>query len=211
MVDALHLTHTDIRTDSRILKELRSLNHAGLSVRGVGVVLEEGSKASEIDFEAEIGQITLRSRGFLSLPRTLRHVCSLFELSAKMLFRSLRPKSKIVHCHDTLVLPLGVILKMITGAKLIYDAHELESDRNGTTVIQSRLTLFVERVLWRFIDGLIVVSPSIEKWYHENIGPKRSVVILNSPTFRADHSMRSDYLRQTFSIPDDSRDRKSVV
>lgn len=205
MVDALHLTHTDIRTDSRILKELRSLNHAGLSVRGVGVVLEEGSKASEIDFEAEIGQITLRSRGFLSLPRTLRHVCSLFELSAKMLFRSLRPKSKIVHCHDTLVLPLGVILKMITGAKLIYDAHELESDRNGTTVIQSRLTLFVERVLWRFIDGLIVVSPSIEKWYHENIGPKRSVVILNSPTFRADHSMRSDYLRQTFSIPDDSR------
>jgi glycosyltransferase involved in cell wall biosynthesis len=205
MADALHLTHTDIRTDSRILKELRSLSDAGLSVRGIGVVLEEGSKASEIDFGAEVTQITLRSRGFRLLPQTLRHVCSLFELTMKMLSRSLRPKSKIVHCHDTLVLPLGVVVKILTGAKLIYDAHELESDRNGITAAQSRLTLFVERILWRFIDGFIAVSPSIEKWYHGNFGSKRSVVILNSPLFSGEHSVQSDYLRQTFSIPEDSR------
>lgn len=205
MVDALHLTHTDIRTDSRILKELRSLNGAGYSVRGVGVVLEEGSKASSIDFEAEVGHITLHSREFRFLPRTLRHVCSLFELTVKMLSRSLRSRSKVVHCHDTLVLPLGVIVKVLTGAKLIYDAHELESDRNGITALQSRLTRLVERMLWRFVDGLIVVSPSIEKWYNDNIGAKRSVVILNSPVFHEDHSTRSDYLRQTFSIPKDCR------
>ncbi|MBK9624803.1 MAG: glycosyltransferase [Rhodocyclaceae bacterium] len=71
-------------------------------------------------------------------------------------------KPDVVHCHDTLVLPLGVIVKLFTRATLIYDAHELESDRNGLTELQGRLTLWVERWLWQFVDALIVVNPSIQ-------------------------------------------------
>lgn len=201
MKNTLHLTHTDIESDSRILKEMGALAGAGYAVSGIGVVLEEGAEKSAISFTADIDSIQLHSRKLTFLPRTLRHVASLCELVAKMLPRAIRQRPDVIHCHDTLVLPLGVIVKFFTRAKLIYDAHELESDRNGLTKLQGLLTLRAEKVLWRFVDALIVVSPSIERWYHETIGPKRSAVILNSPLFAEGLQKDENYLRMKFSIP----------
>lgn len=203
MKKSVHLTHTDIQSDSRILKEMEALAAAGFVVSGLGVTLEEGSQRSDMDFDADIGAIRLRSREWRFLPRTLRHVASLFELAVKMLPAAIRQQPDVVHCHDTLVLPLGVIVKWVTGAQLVYDAHELESDRNGLTRLQSRLTLWTEKLLWRFVDGLIVVSPSIQTWYQTTIGPKRSAVILNSPVYEEGGAYDSGYLRTKFSIPPD--------
>src|SRR5690554_1162225 len=165
MIKSLHLTHTDIESDSRILKEMGSLASAGYVVSGIGVVLEDGAQKSAAGFKAKISAIRLTSRRLTFLPRTLRHVLSLVELVAKMLPRAIQQRPGIIHCHDTLVLPLGVIVKFFTGARLVYDAHELESDRNGLTKLQSRLTRRAEKLLWRFVDALIVVSPSIDNWY----------------------------------------------
>jgi glycosyltransferase involved in cell wall biosynthesis len=197
----LHLTHTDIESDSRILKEMGALAVAGYKISGLGVALNEGSQKSPIAFSADIGAIKLISRQWTFLPRTLRHVVSLFELVAKMLPNAIRKKPDIVHCHDTLVLPLGVIVKIFTGARLVYDAHELESDRNGLSRLQGRLTLWVEKILWRFVDALIVVSPSIQKWYCETLGVKKSTVILNAPLFIKNDDGGDNYLRHKFSIP----------
>ncbi|MNI47772.1 putative glycosyl transferase [compost metagenome] len=99
------------------------------------------------------------------------------------------------------MLPLGVVVKLLTGAKLVYDAHELESDRNGLTKLQGALTLRAEKLLWRWVDTLIVVSPSIERWYQQTVGPKRSTVILNSPLFSEETASEGEYLRDKFSIP----------
>ncbi len=201
----LHLTHTDIESDSRILKEMGALAVAGYAVSGLGVKLDEGSQKSQIAFNADISAIKLISRQWTFLPRTLRHVVSLFELVTKMLPSAIRKKPDVVHCHDTLVLPLGVIVKIFTGAKLVYDAHELESDRNGLSKLQGRLTLWVEKILWRFVDALIVVSPSIQKWYCETLGAKKSTVILNAPLFSKNVTGGDNYLRDKFSIPHDRK------
>ncbi|WP_337157541.1 glycosyltransferase [Pseudomonas putida] len=201
----LHLTHTDIEFDSRILKEMGALVAAGYTASGIGVVLDEGAQKTAVSFKADITAINLRSRKLTFLPRTLRHVATLFELVGKMLPRAVRERPDVIHCHDTLVLPLGCIVKWLTGAKLVYDAHELESNRNGLTRLQGALTLRVEKLLWRFVDALIVVSPSIERWYRENIGPKRSTVILNSPLFHEGQHQDEDYLRKKFSIPAESK------
>lgn len=199
----LHLTHTDIKTDSRILKEMGALAKAGYEVKGLGIQLEEGAAETSIAFNAEIDTIKLSSRQFKSLPRTLRHALSLCELLVKMLPRVIRLRPDVIHCHDTLVLPLGAIAKIITRAKLVYDAHELESDRNGLSKLQGKITLFFEKLLWRCVDSLIVVSPSIQKWYLDNVGPKPSVVILNSPLFESYDFAREKYLHKKFNIPND--------
>lgn len=201
----LHLTHTDIEFDSRILKEMGALVTAGYTASGIGVVLDEGAQRTAVSFNADITAINLRSRKLTFLPRTLRHVVTLFELVGKMLPRAVRERPGVIHCHDTLVLPLGCIVKWLTGAKLVYDAHELESDRNGLTRLQGALTLRVEKLLWRFVDALIVVSPSIERWYRENIEPKPSTVILNSPLFHDEPYQDEDYLRKKFAIPAESK------
>jgi glycosyltransferase involved in cell wall biosynthesis len=182
-----------------------SLAAAGYVLVGVGVTLEEGAKRTTIGFKADIYTIELRSRRLTFLPRTLRHLASLCELAARMLPCAIRQKPEVVHCHDTLVLPIGVIVKLFTRAKLVYDAHELESDRNGLTPLQGRLTLWVEKLLWRFVDAQIVVSPSIQGWYQQKLGAKPSVVIMNAPLYKDNGASGGDYLREKFSIPSDQR------
>jgi glycosyltransferase involved in cell wall biosynthesis len=205
MKKILHLTHTDIESDSRILKEMGSLASSGFKLSGLGVALTEGARKSENVLEADIGAIQLYSRKLTFLPRTLRHLASLCELVANMLPRAIKQQPDAVHCHDTLVLPLGVIVKLLTRAKLVYDAHELESDRNGLSPLQGRLTLWVEKFLWPFVDALIVVSPSIQFWYMQKLGPKPSVVILNAPLYKDDGLSGRNYLKKKFNIRSDHR------
>ena len=173
-MNILHLTHTDINSDSRILKEMQSIAKSDddYNVSGIGVVLDRGEQHTGNTEGIDIYSIILRTRKWTFLPRVLRHTCSLAELTFKMFFKSIKLKPKIIHCNDTTVLPLGVMIKIFTSAKLIYDAHELESDRNGLTKTLGKMTLYTEKFLWRYVDTLIVVSPSIDKWYKENIEKK---------------------------------------
>ncbi len=207
-MNILHLTHTDINSDSRILKEMNCISNSNNTwvVSGIGVQLDEETHGTQENSSLNIYSIDLMSRRWRSLPTPLRHTCSLVELTTKMVFKAIKLKPKVIHCHDILVLPLGVIVKFFTGAKLIYDAHELESDRNGLSKTLGKLTLFVEKLFWRFIDALIVVSPSIEKWYKDNIGEKYSKIILNAPIVsESEINYDKSYLREKFSIHPDSK------
>lgn len=200
----LHLTHTDIRSDSRVLKELEAISSEFQhnSILGVGVIDQREEHKGDIDLSVNIKLVRLLSRKLRFLPGVIRHTLTLLELTVKMVYVGLKNKPKIIHCHDTLVLPVGVMIKLFSGAKLIYDAHELESDRNGLTPFLGKATLFVEKKLWRFVDALIVVSPSIKQWYTSNVGPKNITVILNSPEFMADQvESGSCYLHRKFNIP----------
>ena len=207
-MNILHLTHTDINSDSRILKEMQSIftYSSKYKVSGIGVTLDEEQHKTKKDNEIDIYSINLISRKWRFLPTILRHSCSLIELTSKMLFKAIKLKPQIIHCNDTLVLPLGVILKIFTGAKLIYDAHELESNRNGLSKILGKMTLFVEKLLWRFVDKLIVVSPSIAIWYQENIGEKVTEIIMNSPVLKiSNDEVDKLYFRKKFNISEGSK------
>jgi glycosyltransferase involved in cell wall biosynthesis len=174
---------------------------------GIGVIMNEGAIDSTTGSEKlNIRSIILQSRKLTLLPAVLMHSFSVIELTIKMVFKAINLKPKVIHCHDTLVLPLGVIVKLFTGAQLIYDTHELESDRNGLSKTLGRITLFVEKLLWRSLDALIVVSPSIERWYKDNIGKKYSKIILNAPIVsESDFNYDKSYLREKFSIHPDSK------
>lgn len=207
-MNILHLTHTDINSDSRILKEMNSIVNINsyIKVKGIGVSLDEETHKTKENDKLEIYSIKLKSRNWRFLPTILRHTCSLLELTSKMLFKAIKLKPQIIHCNDTLVLPLGVILKIFTGAKLIYDAHELESNRNGLSKTLGKMTLFVEKLLWKFVDKLIVVSPSIAIWYQENIGEKVTEIIMNSPVLKiSNDEVDKSYFRKKFNISDGSK------
>ena len=210
MKRVLHLSQTDIRSDSRILKEMKALSESGgayllhgIGVRGEGTHRSSDARALDID------AIGLRSRKMTFLARPLRHGLEVLELTAKALAKSVAFKPEIVHCHDTPALPLGALLKLVLGSKLVYDAHELESDKNGLSKALGVLTFYAEKALWPFVDLSITVSPTIEKWYQEKLGPKASGVILNSPIVGAGESSRAElgpsYLRDRFEIPEGSK------
>lgn len=203
-MNILHLTHTDINSDSRILKEMSCLarTYPQAKILGLGVMLEEEEHKTLEEASFEIISFKLISRKWSFLPRVIRHALVLIELVIRMFFRGVRHKPQLVHCHDTVVLPLGWLIKKFTKAKLIYDAHELESDKNGQTKLMSKGTLWIEKFAWSSVDALIVVSPLIAKWYADNLGAVYTEVIMNSPQLDVNrHQFDKDYLRHKFNIP----------
>ena len=204
----LHLTHTDTRNDSRILKELVALaDNRKYDLICIGVNSDEGALKSENPLNANLISINILTKLPKWIPSPIRHSLIFLELFLRMMYLGVKLKPNLVHCHDTIVLPVGVFLSVLFNSKLIYDAHELESQKNGQTIILSKLTLFIEKMSWRFIDLLITVSPSIINWYQENIGFKESLLILNSPYLKLEKlDVRpNNYLKEKFKIPENCK------
>ncbi|MCW8905862.1 MAG: glycosyltransferase [Sedimenticola sp.] len=180
-------------------------------VYSAGISLDEGAAKSEHDYPFQVITFDLWSGRLDLLPRPLKYALIMLELTFRLVKSGRAIKPKVVHCHDTLVLAAGVIIKLITGAKLVYDAHELESKKNAQSPILSRSTLFLEKVCWRYVDLLITVSPSIIDWYISNLGEKSSALILNSPMVESIEKggknaldpYKDGYFHQRYDIPRD--------
>ena len=204
----LHLSHTDIRYDSRILKELHALDgFLGFSGIGIGFEFDEGSSASRQPADFNIVTITLYSRVFRFFPRVLRYALNFIELTFVLFFRGVLIRPAVVHCHDTLVLPAGWLIKLAVGCRLVYDAHELESNKNGQTAMLSKATFWIEQTCWKKVDLLVSVSDSIIQWYRDNLGEKDTILVLNSPELgcvvMADSGdmVEDDYFHRLYDIP----------
>lgn len=209
MTQILHISNTDIEVDSRIRKELAALcrlTGARVSVLGVPDANEVGD--TEID-GAQYRKMRLASRVLKIFPRAVRYIFELIEFTSKVVMLGRHIKPDIVHCHDTFALPAGWMLKKQLGCRLVYDAHELESDKNGQNAILSRATLIIEKLCWKQVDLLISVSGSIIDWYMSNLGAKPSVLVLNSPVIgtppaaRPNAHGRGSYFHEKYNIPPD--------
>lgn len=197
----LHISHTDIRYDSRILKELKALgNLDNCTVRGFGINDNEGRKHNGENLQG-LRTFNVYSKKLRFLPRFIRYPLNLGESFLKITIPALKFKPTIIHCHDTLFLPIAFLIKWFCNSKLVYDAHELESNKAGQSIILSKYSYFVERIIWSSIDLLISVSPSIIEWYNKNLGDKRSVLILNSPELIPNKFLDKDYFHKKFNIP----------
>ena len=92
------------------------------------------------------------------------------------------------------------------GCCLVYDAHGRRSNRNGQSRLFGAITLWIERVCWSSVDLFITVSESIDFWYQTKLGPKKSLIVLNSPKVSkidsgSDPNCLS--LKDKFSLADD--------
>lgn len=207
----LHLTHTDIRFDNRIIKEIECLTSI-YDVFAIGIAHDEGSAINNTEiFNDKLFILQLKFRRKVKwLPRFIIHLLIFIELFWKSMKIIKRLRPSVLHCHDTLVLPIGFIYKVMNPkAKLIYDAHELESNKNGQTKIVRFFILFIEKIVWSNIDYLITVSPSIDKWYLQKFSSKKSVVILNSPKFSVSsnnyNNRNANYFHEKYSLKSDTK------
>lgn len=201
----LHISPTDIRYDNRILKEINSLIQIpNCEVQAFGIFDYEGQD-HEIKDSKNIRNFRMFSKELKILPKPIRYFLLLLEGFIKIFIPSYRYKPSVIHCHDTLFLPIAVLVKYLCNSKLIYDAHELESNKNGQSKINAYFTLKIEKLLWDKIDALICVSNSINDWYVAEFGAKYSEVILNSPIIGNQQIIKSDNfsLRKKLGIRED--------
>jgi len=201
----LHLSHTDIRQDSRIIKELKEIkNEFGKNdVFAIGIKRSSRLKITKLNaFNIKDLSISLATKKIFFIPRIVKYCLNYFEFFFKSIFKIYSKKITIIHCHDFLALPIGYAAKIFFHSKLIYDAHELESERNYIKF--KKLIFFLEKLSWKKIDLFITVSPSILKWYHNNLGyKKKSIIVYNAPRITKNKFYKKDYLRKKLKISND--------
>lgn len=94
-----------------------------------------------------------------------------------------RSRVELIHAHSLKSLPVAVVLKFLTGSGLIYDAHELETERNGLTGVMQWISRLIELLLIGFADGTMVVSDTIAEHYRARYQGINPVVVRNIPKF----------------------------
>lgn len=194
----IHLYPSPFLNESRILREAGSLARLGLFDRIdlIGVRQEGLPVIENVQDGIRILRIGQRDDSRSSMAGKIGGTASW----SHAIFQKYRKEPiACINCHSVATLPLGAMLKRATGAKLIYDAHELETEANGLRGTRKYLAKQVERALIRHADHCIFVGSAIEEWYVREYGLGNTTVLYNCPP-RQD-IQQIDYFRETFAIP----------
>ena len=147
-------------------------------------------------------RVVLKTRGW---PRNLlTQLVKYLEWMVRILVRMKSEDLTVIHAHSISALPVGVVLKWLTGAPLVYDAHELESETNGLSPLRSKLSYWAERLWIRGADRTVTVCDSIADWYADAYSMERPVVIRNVPMRAAAPTEACTVLRDDHGIADDA-------
>ncbi len=199
----VHVYPTPFRNESRILKITRSLKEAAVFDRIRIMATWEEGLAEEEDLDDKRRVVRIRRRIGQERNGTFWKAARTVEWSWRVR-RFLREESiDCINAHSLSVLPLCVRLKRSSGAKLIYDTHELETETAGSTGIRRILARRVERRLIREADAVIAVNDSIASWYRRAYGLKRVWVVKNVP-YRPDSApLKTAMLRDACGVGGD--------
>jgi glycosyltransferase involved in cell wall biosynthesis len=104
-------------------------------------------------------------------------------INRRMIEVGLTERADVYHSHDLNTLYIGAMCKKRTGARLVYDSHELQTERNRMTKWWRRWAAWNESKWLPYADAMIVASPSWIDINREKYGsvPAISVSIINTP------------------------------
>jgi glycosyltransferase involved in cell wall biosynthesis len=177
----LHIYPSPILYESRMLKVTKSLADSRMfsEIHLIGIQDRGLEEHEKLDATRFIWRVPLKTP--LPIPK-MRGILTFTQRAAKIIRRYRKEDISVVHCHSLSDLPIGVLLKIRKRrVKLVYDAHELETERNGLTGINKKLDKIKERFLIRFVDHTLVVSDSIADWYRRKYQGGPVTVVKNMP------------------------------
>ena len=116
----------DLTADTRVMKEASALASVGWSVtvvclRGEGLPDEEERDGYRV---RRVAELTSATPGNL-----IGKYVEMHRRNRALVAAAVAETPDVVHCHDTDTLPAGGAVVRATGAKLVYDAHELFLDQ----------------------------------------------------------------------------------
>lgn len=134
------------------------------------------------------------------------HFCryGLYAINLSREFLALKPA--IIHVHDLPPLLAAVVLGKETGAKMIVDAHEIETERVPPLPPERKSFIDrLERELFTQTDQIITCCDSSADFYAERFFARKPQVVLNAPDFaEQEQSQTGPNVRQVLGISDDT-------
>ncbi len=197
----LHIYPSPIRLESRILRITEALQRWSTfdSISIVGMQDGRLPVRQRIDDRREIVRVKAPFQNSQWLPQRLARFVGWY---ARCFMQFQNAPVACISCHSLSTLPLGWLLKVRTGAKLIYDTHELETETINTKGLKRVLAKATEAVLIRSANAVVVVGPKIAEWYRQRYVGLAPVVVRNLPESEY-NAERLDLFRELLGIPKD--------
>lgn len=182
--------------DARVLKEAETLVNAGYEVT-VHALQEPGVTQSRETLGNGVKvrrfgrrrsktptKIGVRASAKRSLFSSLVAICSRLTTHMVILAYFLRSRPDVIHAHDVNVLPTAWLAATLARAPLVYDAHEISTDREGYAAFKGLVAWFERRIMPR-AAGTITTTDARAKFFARAYGVERPVVLQNRPRLAA--------------------------
>lgn len=197
----LHIYPSPYKFETRINKEVNSILEMDLADQ----IIIAGTWAAGLK-ESELQTDKIKIRRIKTIvdsfqKNVITKVLGVLFFNIKIFIEFRNQKLSHINCHSLWVLPLCVVLKKTTEAKLIYDAHELETERVGLYGVKQKMAKWLEKSLIKYTDSTIVVGYLIAEWYKKEYNMEKLYVIRNVPLSDTVTSKKSNLLREKFNIP----------
>lgn len=200
-ISNIHIYPSPITNESRINKVTKSIKDLNIFTEIYIIGLWQPG-LPEIERVDEV-RVIRRIRPFFGTLGKNKFIktLSIIEWSFRIIFFTINKGIKCVNARTLSVLPICVFLKLINGANLVYDPHELETEKLGWHGFAQRLAKLTEKLLIFFVDKIVVVSPSIAEWYKVAY-KKEPFIIINAPYYKI--TSRKNIFREKYDIPESS-------
>ncbi len=186
--------------DARVHKEAQTLAAAGYAITVVAL-WQPGLAKEETRSGYRVRRLHLRSRAWRG--RLVAPLVKYLEFAIQVWRMAGHEPPQVLHAHDANTLPVAWLAARRVGARLVYDAHELETGRNfGSSRlagIYQRIWSWPEHLLIRQADAVITVSEGIADELARLYRIPRPVVVVNCPEWSSPG--RSNRLRDELGIP----------
>ena len=204
--------------DARVLKEAESLAAAGHRVtvhalHSPGVTLEREAVSNGV----EVVRVARSPFWRMSRPvggtravaanggriGRMSPVAQALRIAARgwthlaLLWLMVRLRADVVHAHDVNTLPTAWLAARLSRARLVYDAHEISTSREGYSSFR-KLVGLVEKALMPSADGTITTTEARAKFFARAYGINRPVVLQNRP--REQRPQASERIRQEMGL-----------
>lgn len=176
-----HVYFSRFVNESRAMRAATASLSSGLADEVVCVGYWVDGLPEMESIQSNLKIVRLRIPEFAFVPGRLRRVFHWLYWTFKVSSILRAHKARVVQCHSLAALPSSVWCKWRTGARILYDAHELETERHGWGRMLRAGARLIERTLIRFVDQTTVVSHGISKWYAAAYGIAPPPVIRNLP------------------------------
>ncbi len=198
-----HIYFSALENDSRSYRAAKVGLSAGIAQRVFLVgYWEPGLRESEAPMPGMKIQ-RLKFPALDVLPRLVRRAVRWFLWKRAVARVLIDNRPKLLHCHSLAALWPAVIAKKALHVPLIYDARELETERNGWKWLQKAVARGIEGRLVRHADAVLVVSDSIAAWYRKTYELSNVAVVRNVPERPTYVVSRNRRIRDDFGIGDD--------
>lgn len=207
--------------DARVMKEAQTLQRAGYQVRVFALhtpgvtqqqaVLDDGIEVVRVarsplwKLRKKNLQPTMKAGAESQQSAPVKPSLKLLILRAvsrgwthlALLFKMLEYRATVVHSHDVNTLPTAWLAAKLSRARLVYDAHEISTSREGYKSLR-KVVGFVEKQLMPSANGTITTTDARAKYFARAYGVERPLVLQNRP--RLIESPPSNRIREELGL-----------